>query len=239
NVELTSHNVVATIAGRKKSEEIVSFGAHYDSTEFSTGVYDNGAGSVMIMEFLKYFAQNPPLRTVKFMWYGSEEIGLEGSKAYTEAHKKELEKHLFMVNVDVGAPVLGVNRCKVMASKELTAFTDIFMKVKGYGVEVSQGIYSSDSVPFADHGVPAVNFSRDGAPGASFIHSRGDVMEYLSEEGLGSLMPPLFDYCTALVNAPAFPEKREIPEEIKTEVDKYLFKKECGLLKAQVTIDDE
>ena len=40
------------------------------------------------------------------MWYGSEEIGLEGSWAYVKGHKEELENHLLMINVDVGGPVL-------------------------------------------------------------------------------------------------------------------------------------
>ena len=75
-VERTSHNVIATIMGTGKPEEIVSFGAHYDSVDFSKGVYDNGAGSVVNMEILRYFVENPPYRTVKFIWYGSEEIGL-------------------------------------------------------------------------------------------------------------------------------------------------------------------
>ncbi|MEG1381302.1 MAG: M28 family peptidase, partial [Ruthenibacterium sp.] len=43
----TSHNVIATISGTKYPDEIISFGAHFDSVPFSTGVYDNGAGSVI------------------------------------------------------------------------------------------------------------------------------------------------------------------------------------------------
>ena len=77
-VERTSHNVIATVLGTEKPEEVVSFGAHYDSVDYSTGVYDNGAGSVINMEILRYFRENPPRRTVKFMWYGSEEIGQLG-----------------------------------------------------------------------------------------------------------------------------------------------------------------
>lgn len=105
--EWTSHNVIATVLGTEKPEEIVSFGAHYDSVDFSKGVYDNGAGSVINMEVLRYFAENPPKRTLKFVWYGSEEIGLEGSWAYVKAHKEELEAHKLMINVDVGGRCWG------------------------------------------------------------------------------------------------------------------------------------
>lgn len=233
DTELTSHNVVAEIKGTDYPDEIISFGAHFDSTEFSAGVYDNGAGSVIIMELLKYFAKNPPKRTLKFCWYGAEEIGLEGSKAFVKEHEDEIKKHIFMINVDVGGPVLGFNTCNVTASKELTAFTDMYFKTHGYPVEVKQGIYSSDSIPFADLGVPAVNFSRDGAPGASFIHTRDDVMKYLSAEALGKLIDPVFDFSKVMAEAPVFPEKREMPEEMKKEVDKYLFKKELEEIKAE------
>ena len=43
------------------------------------GVYDNGAGSVINMEVLRYFKESRPKRTLDLMWYGSEEIGLEGA----------------------------------------------------------------------------------------------------------------------------------------------------------------
>ena len=71
-----SHNLVATIPGTKKPEEIVCFTAHYDSVRFSTGAYDNGTGSVTILELLRFFNQNKPKRTLKFIWCGSEENGI-------------------------------------------------------------------------------------------------------------------------------------------------------------------
>ncbi len=225
-LELTSHNVVAEIPGTRCSDEIVSMGAHYDSVPFSTGVYDNGAGSVILLEALRHFKQNPPARTMKFMWYGSEEVGLEGSKAYVRDHEEELKKHRFMVNVDVAAPVIGAERAMVMASEELTHFIDLYLKTKGYSVEVKQDIYSSDSVPFTDKGVPSVNFCRFGVPGSAYIHNRHDVIKYLSAEALEKTMAYTLDFTDLIVNSVAFPTKREVPKEIVEKVDKYLFKKE-------------
>lgn len=225
-VALTSHNVVAEIKGTKYPDEIISFGAHFDSVPFSTGVYDNGAGSVINMEALRHFAKNPPLRTVKFMWYGSEEIGLEGSRAYVKAHEDEIKKHIFMINTDVGGPVLGVNKCCVTAGEDLLHFTDYFMKTKGYAVRTNKGIYSSDSVPFADKGVPAVNFTRDGAEGGAFIHCRYDIIDYLSAEALETMIRHVIDFSDTLINAVAFPVKREVPADITEKIDKYLYKKE-------------
>lgn len=225
-VNITSHNVVTKITGTEYPDEIVSFGAHYDSVPFSTGVYDNGAGSVVNMEVLRHFVENPPKRTVVFCWYGAEEIGLEGSKAYVKAHPEEIEKTVLMINTDVGGPVLGVEKCAVTAGDELLYFTDGFMKINGFAVDTRKDIYSSDSIPFADKGVPAVNFSRDGAPGGAFIHCRHDVIDYLSAEALENTTKHVLKYADTMANAFLLPTKREIPDDIKEKVDNYLYKKE-------------
>ncbi len=227
-VEKTSHNVIATIPGREKPDEVVSFGAHYDSVDFSKGVYDNGAGSVINMELLRYFQENPPRRTVKFMWYGSEEIGLEGSWAYVKAHKDELKDHVLMINVDVAGPVLGRETVSVTGDQGLVSYMEYAGKVRGFGAEIKQGIYSSDSIPFADSGVPAVNFCRGGAPGAAYIHNRFDTLSFLSGEALEKTARFVLDFAKDMANAVAFPVKREIPQNMIEEVEKYLYKKELA-----------
>ena len=226
--EWTSHNVIATVLGTEKPEEIVSFGAHYDSVDFSKGVYDNGAGSVINMEVLRYFAENPPKRTLKFMWYGSEEIGLEGSWAYVKAHKEELEAHKLMINVDVGGPVLGVDRITATAEKELASYLEYFVKIHGFTAEVKQGIYSSDSIPFADSGVPGVNFSRDGAPGAAYIHDRFDTLSFLSADMLEKTTRIVLEFGKEMANAALVPVERKVPQNIVEDVEKYLYKKELS-----------
>lgn len=228
NVTLTSHNVVAEIKGTEHPEEIISFGAHFDSVEFSKGVFDNGAGSVINMELARYFMENPPKRTIKFCWYGSEEIGLEGSHAFVRDHADELNKHLLMINVDVGGPVLGADVAMVMAGEDLVHFTDYLMKINGLPMKVKQSIYSSDSVPFANAGVPGINFCRFGAQGASFIHNRYDTMFFLSAEALGKTLAIVMTFAEAVINAVVFPIEKKIPDNIKEDVNKYLYKKELA-----------
>ena len=43
------------------------------------------------MQLLAYFKEHAPLRTLKFIWCGSEEMGLLGSIAYCKEHKEELK----------------------------------------------------------------------------------------------------------------------------------------------------
>ncbi len=232
----TSHNVIATIEGTKYKDDFICIGAHFDSTEFSHGVYDNAAGSVIIMELLKYYTKNPPLRTLKFAWFGAEEVGLLGSKHY--AKETDLKNCIFMINVDVGASVMGSNLCHVTGSKELTAFIEMYCNTTGIAMEVKQEIYSSDSIPFADNDIPSINLMRSGAEGTSFIHTRHDVMDYLSVDGLDALLQPTFKVSDLLINAVSFPEKREMPTEMKEKVDKYLFKKELKELEEKDKKDE-
>jgi len=227
--EGVSQNVCAVIEGTEKPEEIISFGAHYDSVYFSTGVYDNMSGSVIIMELLRYFAEHKPARTMKFHWYGSEEQGLLGSKAWVKAHEEELDKHVLMINVDVAAPTLGHNAAPVLGTEGAVGYVDALMKEAGFACSVKLDIYSSDCIPFADKGVPAVNLCRFGAPGASYIHDRRDNLKsaYIDEKALDITLQQALLLAQRVDGAVVFPIERKISEEIVKKVDEYLFKKEA------------
>ena len=222
-----SHNVCAIIEGREKPEEIISFGAHYDSVYFSTGVYDNMSGSAIVMELARYFAAHPPRRTMRFNWYGSEEQGLLGSKAWVAAHADELDRHVLMINLDVAAPTLGKNIAPVLGTEAAVSYVDGLMKELGVPCETKLDIYSSDCIPFADRGVPAVNLCRFGAEGASYIHDRRDSLRsgYLDEKALDITLQQALYLAQRVDGAAAFPIERKIAEEIRTKVDDYLFKK--------------
>lgn len=224
-VELESHNLYAVIPGTKYPDEIISLGAHYDSTEYSKGVYDNGAGSVILSELMRYFSAHRPLRTLKFMWFGSEEVGLCGSKHFCEAHKAELDKHKIMVNVDMAAPILGYEVCIAMGDDALEHYADSMMRENGLAVKVSSNTYSSDSIPFTDNGVPAINFARFAAPGAGFGHDRRDVMDFLSADALSKTLTVTFTFVNKVANAPVFPLDRNVSADMKDKIDVYLKRK--------------
>ena len=226
NYDATSWNVCATVEGTEKPDEIISFGAHFDSVNFSTGVYDNMSGSVIIMELLRYFAKHKPARTMKFNWYGSEEQGLLGSKAWVAAHEDELDKHVLMINIDVAAPTLGVNVAPVLATERAVGYVDSLMREAGIPCETKLDIYSSDCIPFADKGVPAVNFCRFGVEGAGYIHDRRDNLKsnYLDEKALDITLQQALMFSKRVANAKVFPIERKVAEEITKKVDEYLFK---------------
>ena len=223
NVTRESRNVVCTIPGTDRADEEILLGGHYDSVYFSTGVYDNAAGCVVLMELMRYFKANPPRRTLKFVFFGSEEQGLLGSKHYAASH--DLEKTVFMVNADVGGPVLGANKAYLTCNQDGVAYVAALLNEGGYAFEVKQSIQSSDSISMTDAGVPCLNINRAAAHGAGVMHSRLDTVSFLSARGVANILYPALDIMKRLDGASVFPIKREIPQEVRDMVDRYLYRK--------------
>ena len=223
NVTRESRNVVCTIPGTDRADEEILLGGHYDSVYFSTGVYDNAAGCVVLMELMRYFKANPPRRTLKFVFFGSEEQGLLGSRHYAASH--DLEKTVFMVNADVGGPVLGANKAYLTCNQDGVAYVAALLNEGGYAFEVKQSIQSSDSIPMTDAGVPCLNINRAAAHGAGVMHSRLDTVSFLSARGVANILYPALDIMKRLDGASVFPIKREVPQEVRDKVDRYLYRK--------------
>ena len=223
--ECDSHNVIAEIKGTDYPDEVVTFVAHYDTVPFANGVYDNGAGVVMIMEMLRHYVENAPKRTVRFVWFGSEERGLLGSKYYVEKHEKELENVVLLINVDMAGPIVGCDRAWVTADMSLVHMVDYLSKEIGHPIITVQDVYSSDSTPFADKGVPAISFARYGVGGSNPGHNRFDLIDFLSADSLQHTSDFLLKFCERIVDAVVFPVPREIPENMVEAVNKYLKKK--------------
>ena len=221
-----SHNVVATIPGSDLKDEIVSFTAHYDSVSYSKGAYDNATGSATIMQMFAYFMENKPRRTLKFIWCGSEEMGLLGSKAYCSMHKEELDNYLLSINVDMTGVTIGYDLAECSSEMGLVSFIKYLGYIEGFSIESKQGVYSSDSTPFADSGVPSVSFARLAPSGGAKIHSHDDVIDYLSEDNYYRTCDFIASFASKLINAQAFPVDRTIPEKVKNDLDIYLGRKE-------------
>ncbi|MBE6116906.1 MAG: Zn-dependent exopeptidase M28, partial [Erysipelotrichaceae bacterium] len=149
NTKGTSHNVVATIEGTDLKDEIIAFSAHYDSVPYSKGSWDNGTGSVTIMELMHYFNKHRPRRTMKFIWCGSEEIGLVGSRKYCETHKKELDKYIFNINFDMTGVTLGYEFVCCSCSEDTLHAIQYLANIENYPLSSELGTYSSDSSSFA------------------------------------------------------------------------------------------
>ena len=108
----SSENVVAFIEGSEKPDEILVLSAHYDHIGMRedgtiyNGADDDGSGTIAILEMAEAFQQavkdgNGPKRSILFLHVTGEEVGLYGSRYYTENPIFPLENTVADLNTDM------------------------------------------------------------------------------------------------------------------------------------------
>lgn len=220
----TSQNVIAEIPGR--TDEWIALTAHYDTTPLSHGAYDNMSGCIGLLGILDALKEKAPLRYgLRFIFCGSEEIGLLGSKAYTAAHEKDLEKIALNINLDMIGTYMGRFIACVSAEDKLLHYLEYMCALRGWGLAGRQDVYSSDSTPFADNGVPALSFARIAPKSQATIHNRYDTKALLSEEQLLADIGFIADFTQSMADAVRCPVSKDIPENIQNKLDEYLLRK--------------
>jgi Zn-dependent M28 family amino/carboxypeptidase len=99
----TSVNVIAELPGRN-TDNVVMAGAHLDSEIEGPGINDNGSGSAALLETALMMAKVKPENTLRFAWWGAEELGLVGSTEYVEGlSQAERDRIALYLNYDMVA----------------------------------------------------------------------------------------------------------------------------------------
>ncbi|TFV97619.1 M20/M25/M40 family metallo-hydrolase [Algoriphagus kandeliae] len=177
NRAIEGKNVIGWIEGTDENlkNEYILLSAHYDHVGVGTpdatgdsiynGARDNAVGTVAVLNAAKYFAKNPPKRSVIFALWTAEEKGLLGSAYFAENPLVPLDKIVFNLNIDNG----GYNDTEVITVIGLGRTSSdplISEAVSEFGLEAiadpapEQGLYDrSDNVNFARKGIPSPTFS--------------------------------------------------------------------------------
>ena len=217
-----SRNVILDLPGQV--EEYIAFTAHYDSTSLSQGAYDNMSGSVGILGLAEHFATHPHRYGVRFIWCGSEERGLLGAKAYC-AKEENLEKCVLNINLDMIGCIMGKFISCVTGEEKLVHYIEYLGNEVGFGITVRQDVYSSDSTPFADKGIPAVSFARIAPPPTATIHNSYDTLALMKGEQMCEDIDFLIAFADRMANAVRCPVARTMPDNMKDKLDIYLSRK--------------
>lgn len=179
-------NTVAEIKGAEKPDEYVILSAHIDSWDGGTGATDNATGVVTMMEvarILKKYYPNPK-RTIVIGLWGSEEQGLNGSRAYVSAHKDRLPNIQAVFNQDNGTGriqnVSGqgfLNSYDYLGRWFAAAPSSLTREIK-YTYPGYPGGGGSDHAPFVAAGVPAFMLgSLNWSYGAYTWHTQRDTYD--------------------------------------------------------------
>ena len=218
-----SHNVIAELPGT--CDEWIVLTAHYDSTSLSQGAYDNMSGSVGLLGIAEYFTKKPHHRGLRFVWCGSEERGLLGAKAYCADHEEELGKVVLNINLDMIGCIMGKFISCCTTEEPLTHYIKYMGMELGFPLAVRQDVYSSDSTPFADKGVPALSFARIAPQNTATIHNSYDTLAVMSGQQMVEDIAFLNAFTERMANAVRCPVDRKIPDNMKEKLDIYLCRK--------------
>ena len=225
-----SHNVILELPG--EIEDTIAFTAHYDSTSLSEGAYDNMSGSIGLLGIAEKFSKETHRHSLCFIWCGSEERGLLGAKAYVNAHEEELKNIVLNINLDMIGCIMGKFGACCTTEEKLVHYIQYLAKIEGMALRAYQDVYSSDSTPFADKGIPAVSFARWAPENTATIHNSYDTAKVMSAAQMLEDIDFINIFVDNMANAKVCPVEREIPEDIKEKLDFYNCRKRDPKTKA-------
>ena len=218
-----SHNVVLDLPG--ETEEYIVLTAHYDTTSLSLGSYDNMSGAIGLLAMAETFMTRTHRYGLRFIWCGSEERGLLGAKAYCAAHEEALKNIVFNINLDMIGCIMGKFIACCTSEEKLVSYIDYFSLEQGFPCGPYQDVYSSDSTPFADKGIPAVSFARVSPPSTATIHNRYDTPAVMSPSQTLQDINFITAFLDRMANALCCPVARQMPDNMKEKLDEYLTRK--------------
>jgi carboxypeptidase Q len=180
-------NVVGEIRGYEKPDEAVILGAHLDSWELGTGALDNGCSAAMVIEAARAIRATGllPRRTIRFVLFNGEELGLMGSHEYVKAHRSEMDKIRSMITFDEGTGrftgySLGGRRDTEAAVREILQPLESW-NVNNHTYDAPLG---TDNFDFLLEGVPTLNANQDDANFAPNYHAASDTFDKVDMRAL-------------------------------------------------------
>ena len=221
--EANSHNIILDIPG--KNGKYIVFTAHYDTTSLSQGSYDNMSGSIGILAIAEALGKAQTNYGLRFIWCGSEERGLLGSKAYVAAHEEELKDIVLCINLDMIGCIMGKFAACCTSEEKLVSYIQYMAAELGFGCGPYQEVYSSDSTPFADKGIPAVSFARWAPNNTATIHNSYDTPAVMSAAQMAADIDFIVAFSRRMAEAKYCPVAREMPDNMKEKLDEYLMRK--------------
>jgi carboxypeptidase Q len=167
NGMVPTFNTIAEIKGTELPDEYVMLSAHFDSWDGATGATDNGTGTIMMMEVMRILKKvySNPKRTILVGHWGSEEQGLNGSRAFVQDHAAMMPKIQALFNQDNGTGrVANISGQGFIHSYDylgrwLSKVPNEITKDINYNFPGNPGGGGSDYASFLAAGVPAFSLS--------------------------------------------------------------------------------
>jgi hypothetical protein len=191
-----SRNVIGIVPGRTEIDNFIVIGAHYDaqgkggiiSMHESTdpvihpGADDNASGTAGLLELAHYFSEYRPHRTMVFIAFSGEELGLLGSRYFVANSTLPGGEILAMINLDMIGRMED-NKLSIMGTGTSEVWPELIMAANRDSIDISQvssGRGASDHTSFYEQGIPVLHYFTGTH---SDYHRPGDTADRINIEG--------------------------------------------------------
>jgi len=223
----TVNNVLAWLPGQ--TDEYVIVGAHYDHLgrgnfdslapsqigQIHPGADDNASGTAGVMELARLLApqRGQFKRSILFMNFAGEELGLLGSAAWAKDPTRPLAKAIAMINMDM------IGRIKddkvyiggVGTGSSFKAVLEQAQKDSPFKIEYSAGGYaSSDHTSFVTKKIPVLFFF---SGLHADYHKPSDTWDKISAPSAAHLLDMIQKVAVQLADAPDTPAFQVVAED--------------------------
>jgi Peptidase family M28/PDZ domain len=224
---LVGRNVIGLLPGHDPNlrNEAVIVGAHYDhlglggfgsldpdsTGKVHNGADDNASGAAMLIQIAARLAQSPPARTVLFIAFSGEELGLLGSVYYVKQPVYPLTTTTAMINLDMVGRLRNGRLIVYGArtAKEFPALLDSLNWHAGFNLKAQgDGYGPSDQSSFYAAGRPVLHIFTDLHDD---YHRTTDDWQKIDPEGFRRVTNFTLGLVTAIANRPTRVTPVEVP----------------------------
>jgi carboxypeptidase Q len=173
-----SGNVIAEIPGSDPDAGIVLVGGHLDSWDLGTGAIDDASGVAITTAAAAAFigTGRQPRRSIRVVWFGAEEVGTWGAKAYFERHKADI--HALAAESDFGADRVWRLDVKLPESaKPIAGRLSAALAPLGIAPSSIDANEGADIGPLVEAGVPTLALQQDGTRYFDLHHTADDTLD--------------------------------------------------------------
>lgn len=179
-----SGNVLADVPGRDPHAPPIVVACHLDSWDQGTGAIDDAAGCGIVAAAAKRIMDaGRPLRTIRIVWFGAEEVGLFGGLDYQKRYSGQ--RHHALAESDFGADRVWKVDSKLGPERKSEAQAlQLVLQPLGIVPGAFDQAEGSDIGPILADGHPGVSLLQDGTRYFDLHHTPDDTLDKIDKAQL-------------------------------------------------------
>lgn len=196
-------NIEATLLGNDLKDEIIIFNAHYDSVKVSPGADDDGSGVASVLAVAYVLSKFEFNRTIKFVCFSGEEVGLLGSKDYSKNCYEDND----LIILEFNADMIGYanseedeKNFRIYGTKDVDWYVDSIEDLNiqyDFNFNISRRNLSEDSRGGSDY----YSFSRYGYEAVAFFEGQWNQNMHTKNDNISNINIPYLTKTSKLIAA--------------------------------------